>query len=107
MAISMVRSGDNFNVSAHDFQVANAIWGKDVASLQGKTRQRKGKPADMRLGSMVVQQQQVLSIDILFVEKVPILVGLASPLDITFAVTLTSLDEDKTVTSRNDQERAR
>jgi Zinc knuckle len=95
MAISMIRSGDNFNVSAHDFQVANAIWGKDVASLQGKIRRRKAKPADMRLGSMVIQQQQVLSIDILFVEKVPILVGLASPLDITFAVTLTSLEEDK------------
>ena len=44
---------------------------------------------------MVIQQQKFLSIDILFVERVPILVGLTSPLDITFAVTLTSLDEDK------------
>lgn len=68
MTISMIRSGDNFNVSAHDFQVANAIWRKDVASLQGKTRKRKAKPADMSTGNMVLQQHQILSIDILFVK---------------------------------------
>jgi hypothetical protein len=55
MAILMVRGGDNFNVSARDFQVANAKWGKDVASLQGKTR-RKVKPADIRPGNMIAWQ---------------------------------------------------
>ena len=54
--MTMVRSGDTFDVSAHDFQVANAVCWKDVSLLQGKTRGRKAKPADMRLGNMIVQQ---------------------------------------------------
>ena len=40
-AISMLRTGNDFNVTEYDFQVADAIWGKDIASIKGKTVKRK------------------------------------------------------------------
>jgi hypothetical protein len=36
-AIRAAGSGSNFDVTARDFEIAEAIWGKDVASLKGKT----------------------------------------------------------------------
>jgi hypothetical protein len=36
-AIWTVSSGINFDVSARDFEIADAIWGKDLALLKGKT----------------------------------------------------------------------
>ena len=35
---------------------------------------------------------QVLSIDIMFIEKIPFLIGVATPLDLTIVTSLISLD---------------
>jgi hypothetical protein len=45
-AIAMVESGMNFDITAHDFRIAEAIWGPDIASLKGKTRKMGTAPAD-------------------------------------------------------------
>ena len=36
-AMAIVNSGSNFDVSSRDFQITDAIFGKDIASLKGKT----------------------------------------------------------------------
>lgn len=66
-AISMLGSGTNFDVTARDFQVAESIWGMDRASLQGKTTKRASPVADISMQGKVV--------DIMFVDKIPFLVG--------------------------------
>jgi hypothetical protein len=89
-AIAMVESGVNFDITAHDFRIAEAIWGADIASLKGKTRKLGAVPADMVIAPIIEQQYQVLSIDIMFIDGVATLVGLASPLGLTTAATLAS-----------------
>jgi hypothetical protein len=89
-AIAMVESGVNFDTTAHDFRIAEAIWGADIASLKGKTRNLGAVPADMVIAPIIEQQYQVLSIDIMFIDGVATLVGLASPLGLTTAATLAS-----------------
>jgi hypothetical protein len=76
-AIAMVESGVNFDSA-------------DIATLKGKTRKLGAVPADMVIAPIIAQQDQVLSIDIMFIDGVATLVGLASPLGLTMAATLTS-----------------
>ena len=44
------------------------------------------------MGPVIVQVEQTLAIDVMFIEGVPSLVGVSSPLDFTLAVSLTFLD---------------
>jgi hypothetical protein len=68
-AIDMVNSGSDFSVSARDFKVAEAIWGKNVPSLKGKTKKLATAIADMSVKPTLVQQQQVLAIDMGVTER--------------------------------------
>jgi hypothetical protein len=88
MAISMLRDGSGFDVSEYDFEVADAIWGKDIASIKGKTTRKATASTDITLSAPVVQQQQILSIDIMFVDQVSTVVAVAHPLELTFGVSL-------------------
>ena len=69
-AIAMLRDGNDFNVTDYDFRVADAIWGKDISSIKGKTVKRKAQAPNLIITTTLVQQQQILSIDIMFVEQV-------------------------------------
>ena len=77
-AIDITNRGSNFDVTARDFAVANAIWGSDIASMKGKTKKRPTAAADMTIGSQLIQQERILSIDIMFVDGTQSLIGLAS-----------------------------
>jgi hypothetical protein len=68
-AIDMVTTGTNFEVTGKDFQEADSIWGKDIASIIGKTTRRTTNVANMEVKRS--QQQQILSVDIMFVDKLP------------------------------------
>ena len=94
-AISIIGNGKNFDITAHDFAVADAIWGTDIATLKGKTVKRATIPSDSTMGLVIAQVEQTLSIDVMFIEGVPSLVGVASPLDLTLAVSLTALDTSR------------
>ena len=94
-AIRTANSGSNFDVTPRDFEIADTIWGKDIASLKGKTRKRATAIADIRVMPTLVQKEQVLSVDIMFVRKLAILIGVSTPLDLTLATSLTSLDLQK------------
>ena len=91
-AIAMLRTGNNFDVSEYDFKVAHTIWGKCMATAAGKTHRYPVRPADITIVPTAVQQQQVLAIDIMFVEKTCSLVGVATPLDLTLASSLIDVD---------------
>jgi hypothetical protein len=91
-AIDMANSCKNLGVCGRDFQVADAILGKDASSMKGKTKKRASAVADISVKPAIVQQQQVLSIDVMFIEKIPFLIGVATPLDLTIVTSLISLD---------------
>jgi hypothetical protein len=84
----MLRDGTGFDMTASDFQVADAIWGPHIASMKGKTTKAKSMVPDATLGVPVVQQQQTLVADIMFIDQVSTLVAIAYPLDLKFGVTL-------------------
>ena len=91
-AVAMLRTGNNFDVSEYDFKVAHAIWGKCMATAAGKTHRYPVRPADIKIVPTTVQQQQILAIDIMFIEKTYSLVGVATPLDLTLASSLIDVD---------------
>ena len=91
-AIEIANKGRNFDVTAEDYAIADAIWGSDIASLKGKTVKHASKIPDIAIGKILVQQEQILSVDIMYVEGLPSLIGLASPLGLTMAVSLMSFD---------------
>ena len=78
-AMSIVNSGSNFDITARDFQIADAIWGKDIASIKGKTVKRATAIADITVSKKLMQRDQVLSINIMFIDKLAILVGVSTP----------------------------
>ena len=96
MAIAMIRGGNNFSVSEADFRNAHTIWGKCLASLRGKSHKKSSSVADISLTPAPVQQQQVLSVDIMYLEATAILIAVSTPLDMTLAVSLIRLDTGKT-----------
>jgi hypothetical protein len=84
----MLRAGTGFDVTPYDFQVADAICEPDIASMRGKTTKKKPMVPDTTFGVPIVQQQQTLVVDIMFIDQVSTLVAVAYPLDLTLAVTV-------------------
>ena len=82
----------NFTVTARDFHVANDIWDPDIASLKGKSKKHATKIAEIEITKQFIQQEQILSVDVMNVEGIASLIGLATPLDLTMAVSLLTLD---------------
>ena len=95
MAIAMIRGGNNFEVSENDFRIAHSIWGKFIASLKGKTHKMSSLVGDISLRPLVVQQQQVLSVDVIFIDNTAVLTGISTLLDLTLASSLIRLDLSK------------
>ena len=94
-AIGILNSGSNSEVTARDFQIADAIWGADIASLKGKTTKKATAVADIIVNKKIAQQAQVLAIDIMFIDEIATLIGLATPLRLTMAYSLKNLDMNK------------
>jgi hypothetical protein len=67
-AIRTKNTGSNFDITARDFEVADAIWGKHVASMKGKTKKQASPIPDITVSAIMVQKEQVLSIDIIFIK---------------------------------------
>ena len=66
-AIEIVTRGVNFTVTATDFNIANDIWGLDIASLKGKSKKHVTNAADIDITKRLIQQEQILSVDIMYV----------------------------------------
>ena len=85
----------NFDITTRDFQIADAAWGKDMASLKGKTTKRVSPSADIVVSSKIEQRDQVVSIDIMFIDKVAMLIGVATPPGLIIAYSLTDIASKK------------
>ena len=68
-AIGIINPGSNFEVTARDFQIADAIWGADIASLKGKTTKRAMAVADITMNAKIVQQNQILCLSTKLLRK--------------------------------------
>ena len=91
MAMSRVNTGSNFDISARDYRVAESIWGRDMASIKGKTTKRATMAADILIKAKIVQKDQMLSIDIMFIDKIAILISVATSLGLTIAYSLNNV----------------
>ena len=95
MAIAMVRGGNNFKVTENDFRIAHSIWGKCLASLKGKSHKTKTPTADITLCAPLAQKQQILAVDIAYIDNTAVLIGVATPLDLTLSSSLIRFDSNK------------
>ena len=84
--------GKNFDVEPTDFTLAQKIYGDATAVLRGKTVKKKTNRADMTICEKTQLVPQILALDIMYVDRVGILIGLAYPLDLTLATPLLSSD---------------
>jgi hypothetical protein len=80
--LNMIRSGSimNCTVTAHDVLRAITIYGKDIASLKGKTNLRKGPIAKVEHVPRPLVSSLVLHIDLFFVDKEPYIMSVSEPL---------------------------
>ena len=87
MAIAMIRGGNYFSVSETDFRNAHTISQTLTPASVGKLT-RSSPAADISLTPAPAQQQQVLSVDIIYLDNTAILIAVSTPLDMTPAVSL-------------------
>ena len=70
----------NLTIAGADMRRAKTIWRLTEASMKGKTNRQKQLVVTPDLSVRVTQIQQTLSVDIMFVYRMPILLGLLTPL---------------------------
>ena len=93
--MSLLNAGvQNCPVTATDVRNKDAAKGVSVPGLLGKTKKRASAKAGYVLAPRVVQVQQILHIDIIFVKKVPFLLGVMTPLALGLTEYLKNRGED-------------
>ena len=70
----------NLPITGADMRRAKTIWKLTEASMKGKTNRQKQLIVTPDLSVRVTQVQQTLAVDIMFVYRMPILLGLLMPL---------------------------
>jgi hypothetical protein len=81
-------------VSARDVHRAVDIWGPDVGSLKGKTTSHQAKLEEkLPLVGIEYKTEQIMYIDIMFVNQVPYLVSVVQPIEFLFVSKLAKRDE--------------
>jgi hypothetical protein len=66
----------NCSVTKTDVRSADAIFGPSIPSLKGKTVKRSSTISPNVLAPRVTQAEQIMTVDIFFVKKLPFLLGL-------------------------------
>ena len=80
----------NCRVTPTDVKNARLIFGKSVAELKGKTKRRTSTAATSVVAPRMVQQQQVVMVDIFFVDGITFLGGVFVPLQLAVCHPLAS-----------------
>lgn len=73
---------NNCAVTPADVRLSEAVFGKSVAAIKGKTKKQKSVIATSVLTGMrrETQVQQTLSVDLMFIKQLAFLIGVLSPL---------------------------
>ena len=80
-AIAIVNQGIlNCTTTATDLRIAQAINGIQLPSVRGKTKKRKSKAAANVIGRKIVQVEQSLHVDLMFIRDLIFLIGVFAPL---------------------------
>jgi len=80
----------NVPFSIHDLQRADMIFGKDLASIKGKTTHRKGPKVKFEYLPSSIRKDQTLHLDLMFVQGIPFLITVSDPLGLLMATSLSS-----------------
>jgi hypothetical protein len=80
---NMIKSGDlqNNTVTVADVYRALKIWGPSIPALKGKTKQTAPPKASMETVPPVQKETQILEVDIFFVQEIPFLIGVLTPMN--------------------------
>jgi hypothetical protein len=100
VAFEQLQGMRNAPVSREDIARAFDIWGDALAGLRGRTTKRSNSAAtypDKKLTGTQLQQDQSAEVDIMWIRKQPYLAVTLTPLDFSFAITLTDKQEDTIV----------
>ena len=79
----MIRTGSIKNIpriTKQDVIRADRIYGKDISALKGRTTKTKADTVNFEFVPKPVMVNQVLHIDVMFVEGKPFLISLSCPL---------------------------
>ena len=93
--IKMISQGQltNSKVTARDVHRAIDIWGPDLGSLKGKTTSHKAKLEEkLPYTGKENEIEQIMYIDIMFVNKIPYLVSVVQPIEFLFVSKLAKRD---------------
>lgn len=89
--VAMLNAGVfNCKVTPQDVKNADAIFGMSIPALKGKTVKLASAPAPPTVAPRVTQVQQILTADIIFIKKIPFLLGVLVPLGLTLCAVLKS-----------------
>jgi hypothetical protein len=88
--VELIQSGGIMNnvVIVQDVRYADAIYGMSLQFLRGKSKKQAPTAARVSLAPRVTQVQQSLAVDIMFIKKLPFLVGVLVPLNLTMCAHL-------------------
>ena len=92
----MIRTGRILNCPATcaDIQRADAVWGKSIASMKGKTVKQKSAVVPPVYVPRAIPAEQVLGIDIMFFDGVMFLISYSSPMGLLMCSHLQSRGQD-------------
>jgi hypothetical protein len=84
----------NTRVTARDIAIAKDIWGPSLGVLKGKSTSSKGKPIIRGERIRTVQQkQQMLHVDLMFVNTIPYLISIMDPIEYVQVTRLKGKDD--------------
>jgi hypothetical protein len=91
----MVSSGIvNCPVTAYDVHRASKIYGPNVANLKGKMISKTGDSVKVEYLPPPVERDQLLEIDVMFVDRDPYLISVSTPLGLTMCTHLENKGKD-------------
>jgi hypothetical protein len=94
--IDMIQSGSILEcpITVHDVVRANEIFGPDIPSLKGKTSHKKTPAFKTEFINKPTTEQQVLHADVMFIDNMPYLISISTPMNLLLSTSLDSRSKE-------------